>query len=151
LLDRGGDRNLVALQPEDLCGADLLGTPATGEALQHYTAALKLEPDNVACLINYAWILAADEQSEIRRPDRAIEVAQRAVTVTQTTDETVLALDALAAALASAGRFDAAVAVCRRALALAGNSAMRNGLTERLSLYLRQRPFVVTHSIHDKF
>ena len=83
---------------------------------------------------------------------RAIEMAQHAVSIAQTTGEEMLALDVLAAALASAERFEEAEKVCRRALALAGDAAVRDGLSQRLSLYIQRHPFVViTHSTDARF
>jgi tetratricopeptide (TPR) repeat protein len=122
------------------------------EAVAHYTAALKTEPDNLACSINFAWVLAAHERPEIRRPARAIEMAQHAVSIAQTAREEVLALDVLGAALAAAGKFVEAEAACRRALTLANDAVARDGLSQRLSLYIQRQPFVViTHATDARF
>ena len=66
-----------------------------------------MSPDSTACLINFAWLLSGHRDPAIRRPTEAVQHAERAVALTARAD--VEALDVLAAAYASADRFDAAV------------------------------------------
>jgi tetratricopeptide (TPR) repeat protein/mono/diheme cytochrome c family protein len=114
------------------------------EAVDEYRAALSVAPDSVPCLVNFAWLLGAHRDPTVRRPAEAIALAERAVAVTDR--ENADALDALAAAYAGAGRFDAAVATAMEALRVARrttNTRLAGDVRERLNLYRRRIAFVV--------
>ncbi len=122
----------------------LTETNHPSEAVIEYKSALARRPDSVACLINFAWLLSAHHEAEIRRPDEAVVMARRATSLTPR--PTAEALDVLAAAYAASGQFDVAVATETEALQIL-ESAPKNGLIEdvreRLALYRRHVPFVV--------
>jgi tetratricopeptide (TPR) repeat protein len=87
------------------------------EAAQHYRRALEIRPDFAEALNNLAWLLATCPDASIRNGAEAVRLAQRAVELTQRRDAGKL--DTLAAALAEAGDFNAAVATAGEALGLA--------------------------------
>lgn len=87
------------------------------EALRSYGAAAQARPDWPAPLAGLAWILAAAPDPALRDPQRAMVLAQQACAATGNRDPAML--DALAAAQASAGRFDRAAQTARAALELA--------------------------------
>ena len=95
------------------------------------------------CLINFTWLLAAHEDAAIRGAHSAVEIGERAVDVCRGQDTEVLALDALAAAYANAGRFQDAVQIAEKALAMAPADQLRRDLLERAGLYRRGAPFRV--------
>jgi Tfp pilus assembly protein PilF len=131
----------LALDPEYTTAHGNLGEAyaARGQralAAQQFALAVEAAPDNPFLLNRLGWLLATSPEVGVRNGARAIEVAERAVSITSRQD--VISLDTLSAAYAEAGRFDAAVATVREGLALAdrqGNRAAVADLTSRLSLF----------------
>jgi tetratricopeptide (TPR) repeat protein len=115
------------------------------EAADEYRRALDLAPQSVACLVNYTWLLGAHRDAAIRRPAEAVILGERAVAVTSR--DSAEALDALAAAYASAGRFDEAVDAGSAAVRLLQDShapaAQIDDVRARVDLYRQRRPFIV--------
>lgn len=114
------------------------------DASAEYRSALAVDPDSTSCLINFAWLLSSHRDATVRRPDEAIQLAERAVALTNR--GSAAALDALAAANASASRFDEAVQIGLEALRLlererAGGSA--EDVRARIDLYKRHVAFIV--------
>ena len=91
------------------------------EAVAHLNEAIRLQPDNVPMLRHMAWILATDPDPLIRDGARALELAKKAVDLSQGQD--LDALDALAAALAETGQFSAAADVAWQASMAASRRA----------------------------
>lgn len=81
-----------------------------------------------------AWLLATAEDPKVRDPDRAIELAREAVASSPSASW----LDTLAAALATSGRFEDAIAVQQQALAILAEESPAEALLEgpRRSAYL---------------
>ncbi len=96
----------------DLCAEQKLYR----EAIEHYQAALRLEPDDAASHNNLAWLFATSEVQQFRNPRGALEHAQRAVTLSEWKEATFV--DTLAEALYTNGKFDEAVRVQTQALKL---------------------------------
>src|SRR5262245_26274932 len=112
------------------------------EAVDEGLAALRADPELTWAANNVAWILATSADARLRAPDEAVRLAEAAVGSSQPPDPD--RLDTLAAALASAGRFDAAVATAERAAARADamrNPALAAAIRERLALYRAGRPY----------
>jgi Tfp pilus assembly protein PilF len=134
------ERTLV-LDPEYTTAHGNLGEAyaARGQralAAQQFARAVEAAPDNPFLLNRLGWLLATSPEVGVRNGARAIEVAERAVSITSRQD--VMSLDTLSAAYAEAGRFDAAVTTAQEALALAdrqGNRAAVADLTSRVSLF----------------
>jgi Tfp pilus assembly protein PilF len=115
---------------------------SVSEAMQQYREALRLRPDWPEVLLELGWAMATAPETGLRQPDEALRLAERGAALTR--PQTSAALDVLAAALASAGRFDEAVETAQRALVLA--TAVRDDraagrIRDRLSLYQRGQPF----------
>lgn len=110
------------------------------EARAEYLRALEVAPTSVACLINATWLFAAHQDSDIRSPHEAVRLGQLAVLHSGGSEIESAALDALAAAFATAGRFDDAVATGDQAQRLA-QEPQRQEILDRLSLYRRRLPF----------
>ena len=114
------------------------------EAVDEYRAALRVDGESVPCLVNFAWLLSAHRDPTIRRPAEAIELAERAVALTDRANAE--ALDVLAAAYAREGRFEAAAATAIEALGIADRTSatrLAGDIRERLNLYRRRIAFVV--------
>ena len=112
-------------------------------ALAHFRKASRLVPDQLQVLKGMAWILATTPDDEVRQPEEAVRLAQRAAELTRQRDPEVL--DTLAAAQAAAGRFDQAVQTAQAALDLAGstdNQQLAEQIRQRLDGYRQERPYL---------
>src|SRR6266851_3432268 len=106
------------------------------EAIAHYRRALQLNPDLPPALVDLAWILATSDRREVRAPDEAVRLAERAAHLTN--DQDALVLDTLAVAYFSADRRDRAIATAEAALALAsraGQDQLASDIRRRLESY----------------
>jgi tetratricopeptide (TPR) repeat protein len=140
-------RRAVALRPDnDDSRTNLarllssLGRPA--EAAGHFRAALALKRDNPQALSGLGWIRAAAADPALRDAEEAVRLTEQADAATGHRDVSVL--DALAAAYASAGRFDEAVAVARQGAVLAtqaGLTAVATEFRQRQDLYAHHKPY----------
>jgi len=123
----------------------LTETDRPSDAVAEYRAAIAVAPDSLACLVNFSWLLSAHHDAAIRRPTEAVTLAERAVSVTNRSDAD--ALDALAAAYASAGRFAEAVDTASAALdvlrAARSPSPRIEAVHGRIELYRRRTAFVI--------
>jgi len=114
----------------------------TEKAINFYRKALDLNPEMTQALYNLSWITATHKNQKFRNGIKAIELAEKLCKITQYNQP--LALDALAAAYAEAGKFDAAVLTAQNALKLAlvyGLEELALGLKKRLQLYQAGRPY----------
>jgi tetratricopeptide (TPR) repeat protein len=102
-------------------------------AAQQFALALKAAPDKPFLLNRLAWLLATSPEDSVRNGPRAVELAERAVSITGRQD--IMSLETLSAAYAEVGRFEDAVRVAREALAQAerqGNDAAARDLAHRI-------------------
>jgi tetratricopeptide (TPR) repeat protein len=111
-------------------------------ALEHYRGALSVRPDAVAALWASAWILATHPDAGMRRPAEALAFAERGMALG--TPLTPRMLETLAAAYASAGRFEQALHSAREAQAgyKAAGQPTPPRLAEALAQYERREPYV---------
>jgi tetratricopeptide (TPR) repeat protein len=116
-----------------------LGHPRA--SIRHYREALRLQPELAVAATELAWILATSPEASVRDPDEAIRLAEAALAAEP---PRAAGLDALAAAYAAAGRFDAAAAKAREAARLAarGDPALAAAAQARSELYRGGRPYV---------
>jgi spermidine synthase len=94
-------------------------------------------------MASLAWVLATSSDARLRRPGEAVQLAERAATLTNRRDVTIL--DTLAAAYAAMGRYadavvteTAALEIVEKARAISAAEPIR----ARLELYRKKRPFV---------
>jgi tetratricopeptide (TPR) repeat protein len=112
---------------------------ATGQdraAAEQFRRAVALREEHASALAGLAWVLATSADASVRNPQEAIWAAERAAALTGNADPS--ALDALAAAYASAGDFTRATSTADRAIAVAsrvGNAALADQIRGRLRLY----------------
>ena len=112
------------------------------EAVQHGLDAAQRSPDQPQINRFVAWLMATHESADGGDPARAVELAQRACDLTNR--QGVTCLDTLAAAYASAGRFDEAVATAKEAWQLAqaaGQGSLAEEIHIRLQLYRDRKPY----------
>ncbi len=110
------------------------------EAAIEFRKTISLLPDDARALSGLAWILAVHPREDVRDPQEAVQLAERASRISEDTGT----LDALGAAYASAGRYRDAVRVAERALASArggGQRELAGEIRRRLDLYERGKPY----------
>jgi len=118
------------------------GPKGAEQAIRHYRRALELDPDLPTALNNLAWLYAACPQDHLRDGNRAVLLAERAMSIFEKPDATLL--DTVAAAYAEAGQFAKAVETARRAIASAeqaGNTKLAAAIRRRLALYSAGKPW----------
>ncbi len=84
------------------------------DAVQHYQAALKLNPHDAAVHNNLGWLFATCDDAKFRNPGAALEHAQKAVELSRWKEAAFI--DTLAEALYANGKFSDAVRTQERAL-----------------------------------
>jgi tetratricopeptide (TPR) repeat protein len=140
-------RRAVELRPDNADAQANLGQALStrgrwSEAVERFQAAIAAAPDQALALSGLAWIRATASNPTFLNPSEAVTLAEHADAVTGHRAASVL--DALAAAYASAGRFDEAVAVVRTAIDIAINSGqlpVAAQFRQRLELYQSGHPF----------
>lgn len=140
----------IHLAPDDsfaaACRADLLTDLGKyADAASEYDRALQLDSKSVQSLTGSAWLLATCPDDAIRNPGLAMERAQTAIEIGG--DNDALNLDTLAAAQASAGNFEAAMATVHKAIKLAPEEE-RGAYHDRLLLYEKAKPFRIAPIEH---
>ena len=106
------------------------------DALSHYQRALEIDPNDTQALNNMAWILATCPDTLIRDGAKAVELTERADSLTRGKSPVIGAT--LAAAYAEAGRFAEALKAGERALQLAaaeGDSTRATSIRTQIETY----------------
>ncbi len=117
-------------------GVALMQAGRIDEALANYRKAVELNPEAIDALSNMAWALATWPETRIRDGKKAVELAERADSLTQS--QNVRINITLAASYAEVGRFADAVKTAQRALQLAlaqGNTARVDSIRAQIELY----------------
>jgi tetratricopeptide (TPR) repeat protein len=112
-------KSFQRLEPGDPIGYRLMGRALmldghADEAILHFQRALDLNPESFVPFIRMAWIFATHPDRGRRRPAEAVHLAETAAE--PTAYRNVEVLNTLAAAYASAGRFERAVDVAQSAV-----------------------------------
>jgi Flp pilus assembly protein TadD len=113
------------------------------EALENLRSVLQHRPDAPNALNAMAWILATVPDADLRQPEEALCLAQRASQLTGRKAPEIL--DTLAAAYAACGEYRKALAEAQAALDLAavqGASELAAKIRSRIELYQQSRPYV---------
>ncbi|MGB7495615.1 MAG: tetratricopeptide repeat protein [Candidatus Acidiferrum sp.] len=111
-------------------------------ALSQWRESLRLMPDGVPALRHMAWVLATSANDGVRGGKEALTLALRAVQATGGKD--ARSLDALAAAYAENGQFDAAVRTADRAVLLA-TPEQAGEIRQRVALYKAEHAYRSNH------
>jgi tetratricopeptide (TPR) repeat protein len=109
-----------------------------GAAAHDYDASIRIRPDLGRAHQSMAWLLATCPDPKFRNPAQAVVAAKIAIELDGQEDHRYLAT--LAAALANAGKFDAAERVQRQAVRGAP-AKLRPTQEKRLALYHSHKPF----------
>lgn len=152
-LDRKPDQALehyqraVALRPDNVEARANLGQLLSiegrvAEAVGQFREALALKADHPQALAGLAWVRATAFDPAFRNAEEGVRLAEQADAATG--HRTVSVLDVLAAAYASAGRYEDAVGVVRTALRIAvaaGQLPVAAQFRQRLELYAQHKPY----------
>ena len=109
-----------------------------GEALADYARTIELAPEFAHAYRNGAWLLATCPDEQYRDPINAVRGARQALEYSY--GDRHVALDTLAAALASNGEFEEAIQTVTQAVEMAPEDAKFTYLL-RMQLYQDQLPF----------
>jgi tetratricopeptide (TPR) repeat protein/mono/diheme cytochrome c family protein len=110
-----------------------------GEAVREFREAISLQPAWAAPLVDLAWLLATTSDDRLRDASQAVQLAERASTLTGRRNRR--ALDVLAASYAAEGRFDRALETVQSAMLVNGTEPTLEELAERRELYRLHRPY----------
>jgi Flp pilus assembly protein TadD len=111
------------------------------EAIAQWKKTLEVQPNNLEAQCNLAWIFATFPDASIRNGAKAVELAQRAIELSDGKNARIWRL--AAAAYAEAGRFQDAVKAAQNGLALAeaeGNAAFVQTLEGNIKLFEQNSP-----------
>ncbi|PZR73182.1 MAG: hypothetical protein DLM73_11325 [Chthoniobacterales bacterium] len=123
-------------------GNTFLQMGRASEAVAQYKRALEIAPDDTETMNNMAWILATSPDALVRDGAKAVQVAERADSLTRNASPIISAT--LAAAYAEMARFPDAVRTAQRAIQLAlneGNKGRADSIRAQLSFYELGVPF----------
>jgi tetratricopeptide (TPR) repeat protein len=112
----------------------------TRQAIAEWQEALRLDPKNIEVLGNIGWVHATSSDSSFRDGERAVDLAQQALQISQDNPKI---LRVLAAAQAEIGKFEQAIQTARQGLELAdrqGDRDSADSLRSDLLLYESKRP-----------
>jgi arylsulfatase A-like enzyme/predicted Zn-dependent protease len=112
------------------------------EAVEHLAKAVELRPDLTKVLNNLAWIKAGSKDAQLRDPQKAIELAERACRLEDFKNPEFL--DTLSVAYAAVGKFDEAIETAKKAEQIYLSSQQQQNAEQvhkRLELYQRQQPY----------
>ncbi|HEV2972652.1 MAG TPA: tetratricopeptide repeat protein, partial [Pirellulales bacterium] len=112
------------------------------EAERHWREASRLEPKQVDYLRALAWALATSDDAATRNGAEAVDLAKRAVKLSEKPDPAVIGT--LAAAYAETGQFPRAVESAKQALDIASKQEkgdLATELRERVKLYESGKPY----------
>ena len=113
------------------------------EGIATYRLIIERYPQHNSVACKLAWLLATHDDPQIRQPEDSLRIARRVDEATGHSNPYVL--DALAAALAVNGQFDAAVAAAEQARKLAEASHDQTLITQlesRLAIYRAGHPYI---------
>ena len=130
------------VESEYALGLTLAMAGQSSQAVLHFRKALEFQPDSVEPLNDLAWTLATDPSSEVRNPQEAVQLAEKACSLTQRREARFLGT--LDAAYAAAGKYDDAVKTAKETMEVAAKANQQQVISaakERLALYRQSLPY----------
>jgi tetratricopeptide (TPR) repeat protein len=121
------------------------------QARSSWRRAAELDPNNVAVLNDMGWLLATAPDQSLQDANKAIDYARSACLLTKYKDASFL--DTLAAAYATAGRFEDAVKTAKQALDIAngkGQEKLAGEIQDRIKLYEAGQPYRQGRKTEDR-
>jgi len=111
-------------------------------AAEYWNKSLEINPQQPKICNNLAWLLAAEKDKKLRNPEKAVELAERACSLTDFKEAPML--DTLGVAYAAAGRFSEAIETAEKAMELAADANEKDLLKEissHLELYRQNKTY----------
>ena len=109
------------------------------DAIDDYTEALELSPENDGILNNLAWVLATTPKDDLRDGKRAVKLAEKACKLTEYKEAHVLST--LASGYAETGDFEKARKWATKAVELASTDEQKANLSKELESYKQDKPW----------
>jgi protein O-mannosyl-transferase len=112
------------------------------KTIRYWKKVLENEPQWGDAANNLAWLLATYSNPRFRDPAEAIRIAKIAIEINK---QNPGVMDTLAAAYASAGKFDEAIETAQKAMEISiniGQKQLASKLAKRLKLYKAQKPYI---------
>jgi tetratricopeptide (TPR) repeat protein len=139
-------KKALEIQPDNIQASDDLALMFVhrgdyAEAIAQWQSSLRYEPDDGNALNNLAWALATSADSQLRDPQKAVELAQLANRLANDTNPIVLRT--LAVAYAANGQLDDAIATAKRGVRLAaasGKDSLAADLRRYIDMFKRGQP-----------
>ncbi|MGD0077823.1 MAG: tetratricopeptide repeat protein [Sedimentisphaerales bacterium] len=120
-------------------------------AIPNWARAVELSPNNANALNSLAWLLVTSGEVSAENANKAVKLAERACE--QTGYKNAMILDTLAAAYASAGRFEEAVTMANKAVYAANTSGYKDladEIQERIKLYKAHQRYRQTQKTNER-
>jgi len=137
---------LLELQPDNMEVHNIVGTVLVQqgrvrEGAEEWEKVLSIDPDNGNAMSNLAWVFATSPDPSIRDGAKAIQLAERAISLSA--GRIPILFRTLAAAYAESGRFSDAIQAAQRGIESAnsqGNTGLATELQGNIALYQMQQP-----------
>lgn len=130
------------IEPRTNLGKALFELGDTPSAINEYYTVLEYDAENLKALNFLAWIQATSRDGQLRKPQEALQLAQRAAKADDY--KTAEVMDTLAVAYAATGDFAQAVTEANKAIALAessGDAALAQRIARRRGLFKNGQPY----------
>jgi tetratricopeptide (TPR) repeat protein len=139
-------RKLLELQPQNMEVHNIVGTVLVQqgrirEGAEEWEKVLSIDPDNGNAMSNLAWVFATSPDPSIRDGSKAIQLAERAITLSA--GRIPILFRTLAAAYAEDNRFSEAIQAAQRGIESAnsqGNTGLATELQGNIALYQMRQP-----------
>ncbi len=139
-------RKLLELQPDNMEVHNIVGTVLVQqghvrEGAEEWQKVLSIDPDNGNAMSNLAWVFATSPDPSIRNGPKAVQLAERAISLSG--GRIPILFRTLAAAYAESGRFSEAIQTAQRGIQSAnsqGNTDLATELQGNIELYQTQQP-----------
>jgi len=130
------------IEPRTNLGKALFELGDTPSAISVYYTVLEYNAENLKALNFLAWIQATSRDGQLRKPQEALQLAQRAAKAADY--KTAEVMDTLAVAYAATGDFAQAVTEANKAIELAessGDAALAQRIARRRGLFKNGQPY----------
>ena len=129
------------MEVHNIVGTVLVQQGRVREGAEEWEKVLSIDPDNGNAMSNLAWVFATSPDPSIRDGAKAIQLAERAISLSA--GRIPILFRTLAAPYAESGRFSDAIQAAQRGIESAnsqGNTGLATELQGNIALYQMQQP-----------